>query len=132
MMSVYEMTKDLPAFKSYSKRRINGKSKTMEQILADLRKKRMAEFRAFCKPRGLLSILKENEYTTGRVVRSRGDCEYANCLDCTPKLYQAIETLKLRKFGNDIISDSPDPDTVVCYSDEELISGHSEPIDEVA
>ena len=63
-MTVLEMTKDIPAFKAFCKRRINGKSKTIEQILAENSKATNADIRKFMKRRGLLSVLKENEYLT--------------------------------------------------------------------
>jgi hypothetical protein len=64
-MSFYEMLKDKPAFKAYCRRRSTQKRKTRDEWWSDLQKKRAAEFRSFCKPRGMLSILKENEYWTG-------------------------------------------------------------------
>jgi len=63
-MTVLEMTKNIPAFKAYCKRRINGRSKTIEQILTDNSKATNADIRKSMKRRGLLSILKENEYLT--------------------------------------------------------------------
>lgn len=65
MQSIFEMTKDLPAFKSFCRRRSTVKRETWEQTFAKLRKKRASEFRSFCKPKGINSILKDNEFTTG-------------------------------------------------------------------
>lgn len=65
MQSIYEMTKDLPAFKSFCRRRSTVKRETWEQTFAKLRKKRASEFKSFCKPKGINSILKDNEFTTG-------------------------------------------------------------------
>ncbi len=122
-MTIYEMTKDLPAFKSYSKRRINGKSKSMVKILADARKKQASAFKAFCRPRGLLSILVDNEYTTGRHIRRVTDCEHDDvCEDCRGHGYSDVERLKLRKKGNDIISEAPDPETTPVYQDDLLLN----------
>ena len=65
MQSIYEMTKDLPAFKSFCRRRSTVKRESWETTFAKLRKKRASEFKSFCKPKGINSILKENEFTTG-------------------------------------------------------------------
>lgn len=63
-MTLLEQAQRSPGFKAFCRRRINGKSKTMEQLLAEKAKKTQADIRAFMKRRGPLSVLKESEYTT--------------------------------------------------------------------
>jgi len=94
-MSLYEMLKDKPAFKAYCRRRSTQKRKTRDQWWSDLQKKRAADFKSFCKPRGLLSILKENEYWTGGSTKQT-----------EPTVAQ------LKKQGNEFISVIINPPTV--------------------
>ena len=84
-MTFLDLAKHQPGFKAYCHRKSPAASKTMDQILADNRKKTKADFRSFCKPRGLLSILKNHEYVTA----------------CGDVLIRAV----IRKFGNDFISE---------------------------
>jgi len=109
MTSLYEILKDKPSFKAYCRRRSTQRRKTREEMIADWRKKRAADFKAFCRPRGILSILKDNEYWTGG---SWGD---------TPLI--AV----LKKQGNEFISvyeappiepDEPDDDPAEDITDE--------------
>jgi hypothetical protein len=64
-MTLLEMAQNSRGFKAYSKRTINGRSLSHPQRLAIANKAFKAKFKAFCKRRGPLSILKENEYSTG-------------------------------------------------------------------
>lgn len=64
-MTLLEMTLKSPGFKAFCRRRINGHSLTHAERLKLANKRFCAEFRAFCKRRGMLSILKDNEYQTG-------------------------------------------------------------------
>ena len=75
-MSIYEMVKNDPRFKAYCRRRSTVPMKTLAQRFEAGRKARKAELAAFCKRRGMLSILKENEYTTGGMSNLRY-CEVA-------------------------------------------------------
>ncbi len=65
MQSIYEMTKDLPAFKSFCRRRSIVKRESWDKTWQRLRKKRASEFKSFCRPKGINSILRDNEFTTG-------------------------------------------------------------------
>jgi hypothetical protein len=64
-MTIYEMVKDKPGFKAFCKRRSTARRLTSAERFKAAQKKFQSEFRAFCRRRGVLSILKENEYTTG-------------------------------------------------------------------
>ena len=64
-MTILEMTAAMPGFRAYSRRTINGRSLDHTARLALANKAFKAKFKAFCKRRGPLSILKENHYSTG-------------------------------------------------------------------
>jgi len=94
MSSLYEMLKDKPSFKAYCRRRSTQRRKTREETIADWRKKRAADFKAFCRPRGMLSILKDNEYWTGgswgdtpliAVLKKQGD-EFISVYEAPPPI----------------------------------------------
>jgi hypothetical protein len=81
-MTFLEMTRGSPGFKAYCRRRFTTKRLTHEQRFAKAQKARAADFRKFCKPRGLLSVL--GEYESG-----------------------AGETLIMRKVNGEFISSAP-------------------------
>jgi len=65
-----------PGLKAQFAPRINGLTRSMAQILSDARKAEAARVRAFCKPKGIWSILKEGPiYTTGRLYQDPKDEE---------------------------------------------------------
>jgi hypothetical protein len=92
-VTIYEMTKNLPAFKRYCRREVNGKSPSMAEILAKHRKRRRADFAKYCKRRGPLSVL--GEYTTGYASYSQ---------------YGPIETLIMQRINGEFVSTSPNRD----------------------
>lgn len=57
-MTIYEMTKNAPGFNAYCRRRCDDKVPTMAEYFEGCRNAEKAKFRAFCKRRGLSSILK--------------------------------------------------------------------------
>jgi hypothetical protein len=92
----FEALQHLPAFKAFCRRRgprfPDGwavKAMPMAQRLAEATKKRRGEFKAFCRPRGVLSILKDGPYPTGRLTKD------------------GLETLKIRKLGDEWVSEDP-------------------------
>lgn len=92
-----------PRFKSFCRRRSTAKLPTVEARIAAARKARAAEIKTFCKPRGPFSILKENEYWTGRLIK-------------VGEGYPAVpETAKIRKLGQEWESELTDdgPDIIV-------------------
>jgi hypothetical protein len=83
-----------PKFAAFCRRKSTAPLKSLQQRLDEARKARAAEIRAYCRPRGPLSILKDNEYTTGRVIAVRRE------LDTTPFTY--VETAKIRRISKDV------------------------------
>jgi hypothetical protein len=91
----FDALKDLPGFKAFCRARGPQfyppcvKAMPMAQRLAEATKKRKAELRAFCRPRGVLSILKDGGYWSGRLTKD------------------GPETLRLRKLGQEWASEDP-------------------------
>jgi hypothetical protein len=71
----------------------------MAQILSDGRKAQAARERAFCKPKGINSVL--GDYTSGRVVR----CGYPVKEDWIESGYEEIETFRMKKVKGEWISE---------------------------
>lgn len=97
------MLRTNPRFKSYCRRKTTTRMPTVEARIAAARKARAAEIKTFCKPRGPFSILKENEYWTGRLIK-------------VGEGYPAVpETAKIRKLGQEWESELTDdgPDIIV-------------------
>ena len=90
---MYDWVKDNPKFKAFCRRRINGSTPTTQERHKAARKAREAEFRAFCKPKGMWSILESGNYTTGRLMVRSATAD-------DPNTYTRTETAKLIKNGD--------------------------------
>lgn len=65
----FEALKDTPRFKAFCRRKSTEPALTLAEIFKRQTKARQAEFRAYCKPKGIWSILKDGDFTTGRLIR---------------------------------------------------------------
>jgi len=70
-MTFLEMTRGSPGFKAYCRRRFTTKRLTHEQRFERAQKARAADFRKYCKPRGINSVCGEYESGAGETLIMR-------------------------------------------------------------
>lgn len=75
---VLDLVRHAPGFKAFCARKLTKRAPSMAEILAKSRKATEATIRAFMKPKGIWSILKDGPYTTGRVVETRYEVQHWN------------------------------------------------------
>lgn len=87
---MYEMVKDDPKFKRFCARQSTRPVDKPKRFKVPIPK-----------PKGKWSIL--GSYTTGRLVRDRGDCEHADCPDCMGVVVE--EVLYMKSVKGEIVSE---------------------------
>lgn len=86
-MTLLEMAENSPGFAAFKRRKLTAKVKGHPARFVAANKAFRSKFKAFCKRRGVLSILKENEYSIGdgqtaRLMRING--EFVSQINATP------------------------------------------------